>query len=123
MSVVIRRYRNEQELSGHSGSIASFGSRKNVLAARPIQVLAFMEASWISGPAKNIISFATRSWERRDSSLPRVEVTIATFERGRQLAPNAFIAGCRQEGVRVHAIPERFAFDPAILLAMPRLIA
>lgn len=123
MSAVIRRYRNEQELSGRSGSVTSFGSRKNAFTARPIQVLAFMEASWVSGPAKNIISFATRSLEHRDSSLRPVEVTIATFERGRPSTPNAFIAGCRQKGLRVHPIPERFAFDPAILLAIPRLIA
>jgi hypothetical protein len=63
-------------------------------ASQPIRVLAFIEASSVTGPAKNLIEFARLSSKAGNQS-NRVQVTIATFQRvnkrGNISDPNMFI--------------------------------
>jgi glycosyltransferase involved in cell wall biosynthesis len=89
---------------------------------KPIRVLAFVEASSLTGPAKNLIEFARRAANQS----ARAIIAIATFQRrrsGGSLGPNPFVLACQGVGLKVHVIPERFAFDPAVPLAMRKLIA
>ena len=88
----------------------------------PIRVLAFMEASWLTGPAKNLIEFARRAAATEDD-LPQVNITIATFQRDASAAHNTFVLACQQAGLEVHIIRERFAFDPSVIPAIRRLLA
>src|SRR5438270_1648789 len=88
----------------------------------PIRVLAFMEASWLTGPAKNLIEFARRA-ATTEYDLPQVNITIATFQRDASAAPNTFVLACQQAGLEVHIIRERFAFDPSVIPAIRRLLA
>ncbi len=81
----------------------------------PIRVVALMEATSVTGPAKNLIEFATRAARQRQ---PPVLLSIVTYDRTPQAPPNAFISSARQAGLEVDTIVERFAFDPGIL---PRL--
>lgn len=89
-------------------------------SGQTIRVLDFMEATWVGGPAKNLIEFARRT-DQTDASSPRVSVQVATFARGAS-ATNEFVCSCRSAGIEVHVIPERFAFDPAVVRAVSRLI-
>lgn len=91
-------------------------------SASAIRALAFIEASRLTGPAKNLIEFARRAARPQQSGL-RVNLAIATFHRGNSLGSNEFILACQQAGVEVHVIRERFTFDFSVIPAMRRLIA
>ena len=90
-------------------------------ASQPIRVLAFIEASSVTGPAKNLIEFARlSSVEEKQSN--GVQVTIATFQRGSDGEPNAFIRAAREAGLTVEVIPEKRALDLSVLRKMRILI-
>lgn len=86
---------------------------------RTIKLLSVMEATTVTGPAKNLLGFAGRVRAREFTEplgLPRVETTVVTFVRGANAsaAPNAFVNAARAAGVEVEIIPERFRFDPRV---------
>jgi len=91
-------------------------------SARTVRVLDFMETPFLSGPAKNLIRFARHAAKPNASSL-RVSVCVATFRRGNAPSDNDFTVACKQAGMEVQSIRERFAFDPAIVPAIRKLIA
>ena len=93
-----------------------------------IKLLVVIEATAVSGPAKNLLGFLRllRSPEFHDKGLPQVECSIATFHRSRTLRSkedqpvvdrpqNAFIAAAMAQGTEVDVISERFVFDPAVI--------
>jgi glycosyltransferase involved in cell wall biosynthesis len=90
-------------------------------SGKVVRVLDFMETSWVGGPAKNLLEFARRAANPRQSVL-RANIAIATFHRGSSPASNEFVVACQQTGLDVHFIPERFAFDPRVISAMRELI-
>jgi len=91
--------------------------------ARPVRPLVFMEALWpTTGPARNLIEFACRAINRSDSLLS-AKVIVATFHRGTRPTRNEFVHGCREAGLEVHVIRERFLFDPAVVPQIRKLIA
>lgn len=89
---------------------------------RPVRVLAFVEASWVSGPAKNLIALAQRAARVQDSA-SNVNLAFATFQRDLSPARNEFLLACRQAGVATYVIQERFAFDLKILAGVRDVIA
>ena len=80
----------------------------------PIRLLAIIEAYDITGPAKNLLEFATLA-----RSLG-VETTIATFTRG--ATDNLFIQTARGRGIPVETIPETGPLDPGVLKALADLV-
>lgn len=96
--------------------------QRTCAGVRTVRILDFMETSWLSGPAKNLMGFARFAAKPNPFAI-RVEVTIVAFHRGKKPFENEFTAACEKEGLRVLTIHERFAFDPAILSAIRRLIA
>ncbi|MGA3126205.1 MAG: glycosyltransferase family 4 protein [Candidatus Korobacteraceae bacterium] len=90
-------------------------------ASQPIRVLAFIEAYSVTGPAKNLIEFARlSSVEEKQSN--RVQITIATFQRGNINEPNMFIRAARAAGLTVEVIPEKRALDLSVLRKMRILL-
>ena len=87
---------------------------------KSVRMLDFVEASTVTGPAKNLIEFARCA--RNSASPLRVDMAIATFCRGRSSASNQFTLACQNAGLEVHSIRERFPYDLAILPAMRKLI-
>lgn len=85
-------------------------------------MLALMEATSVTGPAKNLIEFANRA-ARPDSELARVEMVIGAFQRGLIGAPNRFVNAVREAGIAVSIITERFAYDPSVLSQLRNLVA
>ncbi len=80
------------------------------MRSEPIRVLAIMEASSVTGPAKNLIEFSCQAF-LPDPELPRAAVSIITFQRGPLEPENAFVAAVRHAGLPAEVIAERFRFD------------
>ena len=81
-----------------------------------IRILAFIEAAVVTGPAKNLIEFCRTV---RDSNT--VAVSIATFVRGSE--STAFTDAVREAGIPLTLIPERSAFDRAVIGRMRSLVS
>lgn len=108
---------------------------------RTIKILAVMEATTVTGPAKNLLNFCrlARSDVFADAGLPRVEVSIATFHRATPErhgngsargddgdegeAPNPFVAAARDAGIGVDVIRERARFDPRVIAGLRGAVA
>lgn len=104
-----------------------------------IKILAVIEATTVTGPAKNLLNFCRLARSRAfvDSGLPPVEVSIATFHRAPAAAaqgadgsaqdegeaPNPFVAAARADGVEVDVIRERTRFDPRVIAGLRRAVA
>jgi glycosyltransferase involved in cell wall biosynthesis len=80
-----------------------------------MRLLAIIEASSITGPAKNLLEFA------RQANAEDVFTTIATFTRGP--ADNLFTRAVRENGISLETIRERGAFDLATLSSLRALAA
>lgn len=83
-------------------------------SAPSIRVLAMMEAYSVTGPAKNLIEFS-RQASRHMPGQPRAQLSIATFQRGPDRSPNAFIVGARTAGLDVDVIRERRVLDLGVI--------
>lgn len=100
-----------------------------------IKLLALMEATTVTGPAKHLINFCrrARSHDASAPGLPRVEASIVTFHRAPEgesvprgaeaEAPNAFVAAAREAGVEVDVINERFRFDTRVAGQLRGIVA
>jgi glycosyltransferase involved in cell wall biosynthesis len=80
---------------------------------QPIRVVSIMEADFVTGPAKNLIGFATRA--RAAGFQPRIELSIVTYERGSDPPPNAFVDAAREAGLTVDLVREKGRFDTAVM--------
>ena len=98
----------------------------------PIRLLALMEATTVTGPAKLLIEFCRQARALAEAGAPRVEASVVTFHRapadgtdnGRweAAAPNRFVEAARGAGVVVDVIEERFRFDPGVLGQLRRIV-
>ena len=79
-----------------------------------MKLLAVIEAYSMTGPAKNLIEFATLARELG------VDTTVATFIRGQE--SNIFIETARSSGVQVHALREKGLADRAVLKDLAGLV-
>jgi glycosyltransferase involved in cell wall biosynthesis len=93
---------------------------------RLIRVLAIVEGTRVSGPAKNILEFCRAS--KTLNTGPRASASIAVFVRLRtdhgkvSVTSNQILDAATATGLEVHAIPERFAFDPKVLRHLRKLV-
>ncbi|HEX6881077.1 MAG TPA: glycosyltransferase, partial [Terriglobales bacterium] len=85
-----------------------------------IRVLAFMEASTVTGPAKNLIEFARLS-AVAGGDRPGVDLSVATFVRNPD-RPNAFVDAVRQAGIPLHIIRESSPIDFRAVRQMKDLV-
>jgi glycosyltransferase involved in cell wall biosynthesis len=75
-----------------------------------LRLMAIIEATSITGPAKNLLEFARLG---KDSG---VDTSIATFARGE--VDNLFIRTAREAGIIVEVIPESGPFDRSVMRAL-----
>lgn len=91
-----------------------------------VKLLAVIEATTVTGPAKNLLAFCRRAAaaEPLAEGLPRVEATIVTFERAGAAgaAPNAFVAAARAAGLETEVLRERFRFDTRVVGELRRVV-
>jgi glycosyltransferase involved in cell wall biosynthesis len=79
-----------------------------------LSLLAIIEASSITGPAKNLLEFAKLAREAG------VETTIATFTRG--ASKNLFIDTAREGGFPVEVIHESGLYDRSMIRKLSQLV-
>ncbi len=86
--------------------------------ASTIRLLAIIEASTITGPAKNLLQFAelARCWQEGHG----IDVQAVVFQRSD--APTLFLETARQRGMPVHVIPEKGRFDLSVLSGLAALV-
>lgn len=94
-----------------------------MVSSSPLRVLALMEASSVTGPAKNLLGFC--QWLRTAEGIQSgVEVVVATFHRfAGSAAKNGFFDAATAAGVRAALIEERFRFDIGVAPRLRALIA
>jgi glycosyltransferase involved in cell wall biosynthesis len=80
-----------------------------------MKLLAIIEAYSMTGPAKNLIEFATLARELQ------VDTAIATFVRGEE--SNPFVEAARERGITVHTLRERGAGDRGVIKDLTELVA
>ena len=123
--------------AGRQASAADSGIQNG--AVRPtVRLLALLEATTVTGVAKNVLDFcrAARELERVEQGSAPVHTNLATFHRGpaapnqrrddatdEESAPNEFVTAARRMGVATDVIPEHFRFDPRVLGFMRRVVA
>jgi len=104
-----------------------------------MKVLSIIEATTVTGPAKNLLNFCRllQSPEFAVGGKPLVEVSIVTFHRAASVpgamatgssarpdnSPNAFIAAARDMGIAVDVITERFVFDLSVIKQLRAIVA
>lgn len=87
----------------------------NAPGQAPLRLLAIIDASSITGPAKNLLELALRA------PAHNVFATIATFTRGasaNQFTETVRAAVGRIDGLAPETVPERGPFDPETLRAL-----
>jgi glycosyltransferase involved in cell wall biosynthesis len=84
---------------------------------KTIRLLAILEATSVTGPAKNLLQFARCA--REPGVDPAVEVTIAVFRREGQ--SNVFLDAAGRWGIPVYALPEAGRFDRAAIAGLRSL--
>ena len=85
-----------------------------------IRIVAVMEAYSVTGPAKNLLRFASRL---QDHPEEKIQLSVVTFYRGAESNPsNQFIESAKAAGIEIDIIRERFAFDPAIRTQLAAVI-
>lgn len=106
-----------------------------------IKLLALIEATTVTGPAKNLINFCrnARSPEWEAAGLPLIDTSIVTFQRGQNgrtssLTPgeasqasqsnetDSFVRAARDSGIDVDVLYERFRFDPDVIGQLQQIV-
>jgi glycosyltransferase involved in cell wall biosynthesis len=90
-----------------------------------IKVLSIIEATTVTGPAKNLLKFAklVQSPEFLVNGTPEVELSIVTFDRNTSHADNAFVCATRETGIAIDVVPERFRFDTNVIHVLRAIVA
>lgn len=84
-------------------------------------MVAFMEASTVTGPAKNLLRFCRLA---RDRSGGRCQVSILTAIRSSDSSStNPFVEAASAAGVEIDVIRERHRFDLGVLPQMRKILA
>jgi glycosyltransferase involved in cell wall biosynthesis len=81
-----------------------------------------VEATTVTGPAKNLIRFCQMVQADPGAGL---SISIAAFHRGSSATPgsNAFLDAVRAAGIELDVIPERGRFDSSVLPVLREIVA
>jgi glycosyltransferase involved in cell wall biosynthesis len=88
----------------------------------PLKVLALMEATRVTGVARNVLEFATIA--RTGAGGLQIVFSFAIIRRGRPHSrpPDGLIAAVSAAGIPLDVIFERHRYDARLLLALRRLV-
>jgi glycosyltransferase involved in cell wall biosynthesis len=88
-----------------------------------VRVLAIMEASSVTGPAKNLIGFC-RWLGTAEGAQTGLSAAIATFDRNTQAGrTNAFVGAARAAGIDTHVAGEKHRFDLRVIPQLREIVA
>ena len=89
------------------------------MSQQPIRVLTIIESATVTGPARNLLKFATMA-RSAGADLPAVEVTILTHRRGPD--ENALERATREADLPLITIAERGRWDRGVLPQLDQAI-
>jgi len=92
-----------------------------VNAPPKLRILAMMEASSVTGPAKNLLGFC-RWLQTAEGARTGLSIAIATFTRNAGKDNQAFAKAVDATGVHLHSIHERHRFDPGVILQLREIV-
>jgi glycosyltransferase involved in cell wall biosynthesis len=87
-----------------------------------IRLLALIEASSLTGPAKNLLDFCVRA---RELDAVRIEPFLVTFRRGEggdAARPDGFVEAARASGIPVEILTERGRLDPELPASLRTIV-
>lgn len=84
---------------------------------KTLRLLVFIEANTITGPAKNLLTFAEMA--RLGTADPHFQLSIGVFQRPH--SPEVFVKAARRSEIPIHIIPETGRFDFSVLDQMRSL--
>ena len=87
-----------------------------------IRVMAMMEARSITGPAKNLATFAAQARILAGHGVPMIDLSVATFERP-SASSKPFYSALEEQGIPCDIIAERHAGDFRVASQLRRIIA
>lgn len=89
-----------------------------------MRLLSIVEAATITGPVKPLLMFSkiARAGDAGQPPLEHSLLTTARPSRREALGANELLRAAHGDALEVDVVPERFAFDPAILGHMGRLV-
>src|ERR1700687_440443 len=113
-----------RELAETTESIADVNLLPEITQRPTLRVVAVLEGSTVSGPAKNLFEFCRVAGTL--STGPEVVLTLVTFHRSLALdcgQKTELREAARQSDVPVERIPERFVFDMQVVSRLRKLVA
>ena len=93
-------------------------------SARPIKLVALIEALSVNAVAKNMLEFQ-RTLRELEEGTPAVKTSFVTFDRSGRAqseSQNEFVKAARRDELEVDVIPERGRFDLRVLPALREII-
>jgi glycosyltransferase involved in cell wall biosynthesis len=90
------------------------------MSERPIRVVALMESTTVSGPAKNLIEFARRA-AQPEAGIPTVHFHLVTYTRGD--TESEFVIAAKAAGIPTFQLVENRRFDTKVLPELKRILA
>ena len=112
-----------RDLAVATGSMADVNLFPNITHRPILRVVAVLEGSRVSGPAKNLFEFCRAA--RTLSTGPVVNLTLVTFHRSLALdcgQNTDLIEAARHSDISVERIPERFVFDVQVVSRLRKLV-
>src|SRR5579864_2051567 len=93
-------------------------------ATQQIRLLAIIEATTVTGPAKNLLEFCRVAKSLETGAV--LDVSLLMFSRMARgepaTCPNEFIREAERAGVRVQSIPERFTYDLRLISELKKAV-
>jgi glycosyltransferase involved in cell wall biosynthesis len=86
-----------------------------------MRLLSIVEATTITGPVKPLLMFS-RLARAGVAGQPALAHTLLTTVRASRGGSNEFLSAARVAGLEVDVVPERFLFDPRVLVHMGRIL-
>jgi glycosyltransferase involved in cell wall biosynthesis len=93
-----------------------------LIATTRTRVLALMEATSVTGPAKNLIGFC-RWAHSPEGAGAGLQISIATYVRGADGAHQGFVDAARAAGITTYVIQERGRFDRSVFAQLAHIMA
>lgn len=90
--------------------------------ATSIRVVAMMEARSITGPAKNLSTFAAQARLLAGHGVPMIDLSVATFERP-SASSKPFYSVLEEQGIPCDIIAEKHAGDFRVASQLRRILA
>jgi glycosyltransferase involved in cell wall biosynthesis len=131
MTPYLRRLAHTGQIDGELGTLSVASNLRHLTRTTTpmIKVLAVIEASMLTGPAKGLLELCRQARDVNAGTIgfPKLEISLATFHRlcassEQREFSNQFVATAREAGIEVEVIAERCRFDTRVIGSLRKII-